>query len=132
MNAALRAQRQYQSDAVMSATPERLLTMLYDRLLLDAERAETAQKAENWPVANENLQHAQSIVAELTSSLTDAWEGSANLRAVYAYLSQTLISANVRRDPALSAECRELIAPLREAWHAAAASVAGAQVSAHA
>lgn len=132
MNAALRAQRQYQTDAVMSATPERLLTMLYDRLFLDVERAETAQRAENWPVANENLQHAQAIVTELTSSLTDAWEGSAGLRAVYVYLTQTLITANVTRNADATHECVNIIAPLREAWHASAASVASAPVSANA
>ncbi|GAB2518280.1 flagellar export chaperone FliS [Paramicrobacterium agarici] len=132
MNAVVRAQRQYQTDAVMSATPERLLTMLYDRLLLDVERAEAAQKAENWPVANDNLQHAQSIIAELMSSLTDDWEGSDGLRAVYAYLTQTLITANVTRDAGLSHECVEIITPLRDAWHAAAASLTATPASANA
>ena len=46
------AQRnQYLADSVLSAPPARLLTMLYDRLLLDLGRAETAQQAANWPVA---------------------------------------------------------------------------------
>ena len=40
------AQRnQYLEDSVLSAPPARLLTMLYDRLLLDLGRAETAQQA---------------------------------------------------------------------------------------
>ena len=124
--AALRAQQRYRDDAVLSATPERLLTMLYDRLVLDIERAEHAQRAADWTEANAQLLHAQSIVSELTSSLTDAWEGSAGLRALYAFLTQTLIGANIGRDPERTRACHELVAPLRDAWHEAAGTVATA------
>ncbi len=62
--------------SVLSAPPARLLTMLYDRLLLDLGRARLAGSA-NWPVASENLLHGQAIIAELISSLkTDAWDGA--------------------------------------------------------
>ncbi|GAA3649213.1 flagellar export chaperone FliS [Microbacterium marinilacus] len=120
------AQQRYQADAVMSAAPERLLTMLYDRLLLDIERGEAAQRAGEWQEANAQLQHAQSIVAELTASLTDAWDGAAGLRGVYAFLTTTLVGANLGRDPERTRSCRDLVAPLREAWHAAAQQVAAA------
>lgn len=123
-NAALRAQQRYRDDAVLSATPERLLTMLYDRLLLDIQRGEAAQRSGEWAEANTQLQHAQAIVAELTSSLSNDWAGSAGLRALYAFLTQTLIGANIARDPERTHSCQELVAPLRDAWHDAAAAVA--------
>ena len=126
MNAALKAQQRYRDEAVLSATPERLVTMLYDRLLVDIERGEAAQRAGDWPAANTHLQHAQAIVTELSSSLTDTWDGSAQLRALYAFVTQTLIGANVGRDPERTHTCRELVAPLRDAWHEAAASLVGA------
>lgn len=124
-NSALRAQQRYRDDAVLSAPPERLLTMLYDRLLLDIERGEAAQRDGRWQEANAQLVHGQAIVAELSSSLTDAWDGSAGLRALYAFLSRSLIDANVGRDPELTRACRAVVAPLREAWHAAADAVTG-------
>ncbi|MFK3676397.1 flagellar export chaperone FliS [Microbacterium sp. NPDC090218] len=124
MNAALRAQQRYREDAVLSAPPERLVTMLYDRLLLDIERGETAQRAEDWTEANAQLQHAQAIVSELSSSLTDDWNGSAGLRSVYVFLSQTLIGANIGRDPERTHACHAIVAPLRDAWHEAARTVA--------
>lgn len=120
MNAALRAQQRYREDAILSAPPERLVTMLYDRLLLDIERGESAQRAENWTEANAQLQHAQAIVAELSSSLTDDWNGSAGLRSLYLFLSQTLIGANIGRDPERTRACHDIVAPLRDAWHEAA------------
>ncbi|WP_223628665.1 flagellar export chaperone FliS [Microbacterium sp. EST19A] len=119
-----RAKQQYLQQQVASASPERLLTMLYDRLLVDIDRAAAAQDASDWTAAGTHLTHAQQIVAELSGSLTDAWDGAADLRAVYTYLTGRLIAANISRDPAATAECRELIAPLREAWHQAASATA--------
>lgn len=126
MNAALKAQQRYLDDAVLSAAPERLVTMLYDRLVLDIERGEQAQRRGDWESANTSLQHAQSIVAELSASLTDAWEGSAGLRALYGFVTQTLIGANIGRDADRTRACHELVAPLREAWHEAAAQLGAA------
>ncbi|MDD7928157.1 flagellar export chaperone FliS [Microbacterium thalli] len=125
MNAALRAQQRYREETILSASPARLVTLLFDRLLLDVERGEAAQRAGEWQRANSELQHAQQIVAELSGSLTDDWAGSASLRAVYDYLARTLVGANIGRDPERTRECRDLIAPLREAWHGAAEATAG-------
>ncbi|MEQ4520875.1 flagellar export chaperone FliS [Pseudarthrobacter sp. B907] len=119
------AQRnQYLADSVLSAPPARLLTMLYDRLLLDLGRAETAQQAANWPVASENLLHGQAIIAELISSLkTDAWDGADGLLGLYNYAFTALVNANIQRDAALTREAIDLLEPLRQAWHEAAASI---------
>lgn len=119
-----RAKQQYLEQQVASASPERLLTMLYDRLLVDIDRAGAAQDGGDWIAAGSHLIHAQQIVAELNSSLTDAWDGAADLRALYVYLTGRLIAANVNRDRAATAECRDIVAPLRDAWHQAAAELA--------
>ncbi len=123
------AQRnQYLADSVLSAPPARLLTMLYDRLLLDLGRAETAQQGANWPVAAENLLHGQAIIAELISSLkTDAWDGADGLLGLYNYSFTARVNANSQRDPALTREAIELLEPLRQAWHEAAAAIPAVQ-----
>lgn len=123
---ALRAQQlsRYNDDAVLSAPPARLLTMLYDRLLLDLKRAQLAQEGSNWDVARENLLHAQSIVGELRSTLrTDAWDGAASLASIYDYSMEALIGANIYRDVERTKECIELLEPLRQGWHEAAAQL---------
>lgn len=129
--AAAAAQRsQYNRDAILSATPVRLLTMLYDRLLLDLNRAEAAQLAQDWPVASENLLHAQAIIAELSSTLkVDEWDGGPGLLALYGYASTVLIDANVNRDPGCTREGIRMLEPLRTAWHEAAASLPAQQGS---
>ena len=118
---------QYNRDAILSATPARLLTMLYDRLLLDLSRAERAQQSGDWAVASENLLHAQAIVAELSSSLKlDAWDGARGLFELYTFVSATLVDANIRRDAERTRSCITLVEPLRDAWHQAAGDQAAA------
>ncbi|MBM6623476.1 flagellar export chaperone FliS [Micrococcaceae bacterium RIT802] len=120
MNAAQK-RAQLNREAVLSASPARLLTMLYDRLLLDLGRAEAAQQNEQWAVASENLIHAQAIIAELSSTLKlDVWDGAADLMALYTYATTAMMNANTSRDAAKTRECIELLEPLRQSWHEAA------------
>jgi flagellar secretion chaperone FliS len=116
------SQEAYQREAVLSATPVRLLTMLYDRLLLDLGRAEVAQTNQDWGTASENLLHAQAIVTELSTSLdVKVWDGADALMGVYNYVSGQLIDANIHRRPESTRECIGILEPLRQSWHEAAA-----------
>jgi flagellar protein FliS len=120
MGGAAARRAQLNRDAILSATPVRLLTMLYDRLLLDLNRAEAAQVVENWQIASDNLLHAQAIVSEL---MVDAWEGGEGLFAIYTYASNALMSANIHRDVDRTRESIALLEPLRQTWHEAADSL---------
>lgn len=118
------ARRSYLADQVLAASPARLVTMLYDRLMLDLSRAETAQRAGEWSQATTQLVHAQSIVTELMTTLdVDAWDGAAQLHAIYVYALSTLLTASSTRDAELTASVRELLEPIRQAWHDAAAAL---------
>ncbi|WP_076261867.1 flagellar export chaperone FliS [Intrasporangium flavum] len=130
MTNAANARQQYARDAILSASPARLLTMLYDRLLLDLRRAEAAQEASDWPAANTQLLHAQDIIAELSSTLrSDVWDGADGLRGLYEYVRMALVNANIHRDVARTREAITLLTPLQEAWHAAAGALQDATPS---
>lgn len=121
--AALRAR--YVADAVSTASPARLLVMLYDKLALDLSQAEDAFRAGDAVHGRDRSAHAQEIVFELMSALdADAWDGGPKLASLYSYLVAELTKGIVAADADVIAECRALVAPLREAWHAAAADVA--------
>ncbi len=121
--ASLRAR--YLGDAVATSSPQQVLVMLYDRLALDLERAQKAAAAGDREMASEQLQHAQSIVIELLSSLqVDAWEGGARLAALYSWLIGELVQANVKADRNRVASCLQVVEPLRDAWRQAAATLA--------
>jgi len=119
----------YQRTAILSASPAQLLTMLYDRLLLDLDRAEQAQLAEQWGEASAQLLHAQDIVSELQRTLdVRVWDGASRLMAIYDYVYQALVRANISRDVELTRECQARLEPLRQAWHEAAAMPVAAPV----
>lgn len=115
----------YLRETVLSATPAQLVTMLYDRLLLDLARAEACQTEQDWAGAGRHLLHAQDIVTELANSLdVSAWRGANDLLAIYTYLGTRLIAANVQRDVRITRECSAHLGPLRWAWLAAAENLA--------
>ena len=121
--ASLRAR--YMADAVTTASPQRLLVMLYDRLALDLERALTALGDGDRQAAGAQLQHAQDIVFELRSSLqVDVWDGGPRLAALYGWLITEMLQANVKGDRNRVASCLQVVEPLRDAWRQAAASLA--------
>lgn len=118
----------YQRDAVLAASPARLVTMLYDRLLVDLHRAAAAQRSEQWVEATALLRHAQDIVTELSASLdVSVWPDGRALAAVYAHATERLIHASIHRDPAVTDTLIELCEPLRLAWHEALASLPAAE-----
>lgn len=112
----------YRSDSIETMTPGRMVVALYDRLLLDLERAQVAIAKHDRAAAHDALMHAQEIVALLHDSLdVSSWVGGAALASIYEYLSQQLIAANVAKDAAIIATCAEVITPLRDSWREIAA-----------
>lgn len=114
------ARNPYLESTVQTASPARLLVMLFDRLVLDCRRALAAQHADDHAAAHTQLIHAQDIVTELYATLkVDAWEGGPRLAALYGHLQVSLVEANIRRDAALTAHCVELVEGLAETWREA-------------
>jgi flagellar secretion chaperone FliS len=115
----------YLADTIHTASPGKLLMMLFDRLVLDLVRGEQALLADNRPEANAQLTHAQDIISELHMSLVmDAWAGAPALAQLYSFAVTELVNANVRGDAAQVASTRGLIEPLRDTWREAASAAA--------
>jgi flagellar secretion chaperone FliS len=117
----------YMNASVNTANPQRLLVMLYDRLLLDVQRGLAAQQAQDFAAAHPHLIHAQDIVVELRTTLRiDAWEGGPALASLYEWLQVQLVRANVQRSAEITAECLPVIESLVRTWHEAAGLAASA------
>jgi flagellar protein FliS len=115
------ARTAYLGGMVTTASPARLLVMLYERLVLDIERAADSQEREDFSAASQQLMHAQEIVLELQSSLDlQAWAGAAQLSSIYSWVHRELIRANVQRDVTVTQSCLRLVEPLADAWREAA------------
>jgi flagellar protein FliS len=115
----------YIKDTVETIPPSRLVTMLYDALVTNLDLAERGIAASDLHTANRGLVKAQAILIELRSSLKpELWSGGPRLAALYEYLIREVVQANVTKDAKAVKACRQLIEPLRDAWHVAAREVA--------
>src|SRR6478735_5111671 len=115
------ARTAYQGNAIATASPARLLVMLFERLVLDAERGQVALLAGSREEANQQLVHAQAIVTELQSTLdVDAMPAGPELLALYDYLQRLLVKANVSQDTVAAAEAVKLSRELCDTWRQAA------------
>ncbi len=117
MNAIDQARRRYHDDGLKTVSPQRLVTMLFDRLLRDLDDAAEAIAAHRIEAAHIALIHAQDIVLELHLALDpDGFEGGQSLADIYVYLADRLVTANQTKSPDVVAECRSLIEPIAEAF----------------
>jgi flagellar protein FliS len=114
----------YLEASVSTASPAKLLVMLYERLVVDVERAADALRRGEPSQAHAPLLHAQEIVLELNVSLdADAWEGGPGLASLYNYLHHELVRANVAKDLTVAESCLDIVSVLRDAWRDAATSL---------
>ena len=119
------ARSRYVADAIETASPARLVTMLYDRLILDLARAEAALEKNDRGAAAPFVGHAEEIVGELMATLDEgAWDGADQLMGIYAFVLKELIDAGATGNQARVTTCRTLLEPLALAWHDAADEVA--------
>ena len=119
------ARAAYMDASVATASPARLLVMLFDRLRLDIGRALEAQVNGHHHTAHHQLLHAQDIVMELRVSLKpELFDGGPALAKLYEYLHGQLVQANIKRDPALTTECQLLAVQLGDTWREAAMQLA--------
>lgn len=115
------ARSRFMTDGVGSTPPERLLVLLYERLLRDLDEAATAIGAGTVEGAHEALSHAQDIIAELHAALDPgSWELADRMGDLYTWLAETLAQANMKKDAALVAEARSVVQPLCDTWSEAA------------
>ncbi|MEU8237139.1 flagellar export chaperone FliS [Actinoplanes missouriensis] len=111
----------YLQDTINTASPAKLLIMLYDRMILDLGQGEEAFRNGDRELGSAKVMHAQEIVLELRTTLDlEAWDGAPGLANLYGFILTELIGANISRDADRVASCRKLLEPLRDAWREAA------------
>jgi flagellar secretion chaperone FliS len=122
----------YRNSAVLTATPEQLVVMLYDGAVRFLRQAEVAMREGAWLHSFEKLGRGEDIIDELLATLNmDAGEISERLQAIYVFCKRTLIEARIQRDSEKIGQVAALLASLREAW-AKLAEQAAAQAPASA
>jgi flagellar secretion chaperone FliS len=115
------ARATYMDASIATASPARLLVMLFDRLVLDVQRGLDAQRRGDHEDTHRQLTHAQDIVMELQASLrVEDFKGGDDLAALYGFLHRQLVMANIRKDATITGQVLTLVTDLCDTWRQAA------------
>ncbi|MGE5507514.1 MAG: flagellar export chaperone FliS [Chitinophagales bacterium] len=110
-------QEKYLQVQVQTATPEMLVTMLYDGAVRFLRQAKANLSAKRIPEANYFIIRAENIIAELNNSLDMQRQPVAeSLRNLYEYMLRRLVEANTKKDLAIIDEVINMTLELRETW----------------
>ena len=113
----MNAPQAYRANAVLTASPEQLVVMLYDGAVRFLRQADALFGEDSWPDGIERIGRAQAIVDELLCTLNmDAGELSVRLQSVYLFCAEHLREARIRRDRGRLEQVARLLGELREAW----------------
>lgn len=120
------AQHHYRQQTVETASPAQLISMLYHEGVATILRSEDHLGAGRLEEAHHQLQRAQAIVHELRASLDFERGGviARNLDALYDFVLDRLVTANIRKDATGLVGARETLAQLSMTWDEMSASVA--------
>jgi len=105
--------------SVISASPHKLIVLLYDGALAAVKNAANHMAAGNIAGKGEAIGKALDIINNgLRASLDKKGGGeiAANLDALYVYMAQRLLTASLQNKTAMLDEVQALLADLRDAW----------------
>jgi len=113
----------YLEQEIMSADPLQLVCMLYQAAIMEVREARRHLAAANIPARSAAISKASNIIGELVSSLDREAGGelSERLAALYGYVLDRLLDANMKKDDAPLAEVLGLLITLNEGWQGAVA-----------
>lgn len=110
--------RRYASQQAETASPERLMVLLFEKALAQVRAAAVSLEAGRTEAAREPIGQASRIVAELSRSL-DAGRAprlAGHLKDVYLFLARRLLDGASRGDARALREAEQVLAPVASAF----------------
>ncbi|MEM7199166.1 MAG: flagellar export chaperone FliS [Planctomycetota bacterium] len=117
------AAAQYRRNAILTASPEKLVKLLYEGAIRHLERGRAAladPKTSHSADASESLSKAYAIVSELRTALDHdaSREIAGNLDRLYEFTLQQITQANLDRAPPPLEHGLQVMRTLKEGWDA--------------
>lgn len=109
---------EYKTVGAESASPHKLIQMLFDTYLVRVDQAITAIQSKDMNAKGTAISKALAIVGGLEEGLDleKGGELAENLQALYRYVRQRLLIATDKNDVEALKEGRELIFQIKDAW----------------
>jgi flagellar protein FliS len=116
---AYNAYNQYKENTINTSSPEELTLMLYNGLVKFIMRGIDCIDKHNVQDAHNNIIRAQDIIKEFMNTLDMQFEVSKSLYAIYDYLLNRLVEANIAKDKSILEEVLSFAKVLRDTWEQA-------------
>jgi flagellar secretion chaperone FliS len=112
------ASEEYLRNAVLTATSEQLVLMLYDGAIRFARKARQALERKDFETSCESLLRAQRIVQELQAGLRPEVNPdiAQQMTRLYAFITERLIGANMKHETGPIDEALQVLEHQRETW----------------
>ncbi len=109
---------QYQRTQVETASPTRLVILLYEGAIRFCQIAQDAMVAKDLPRQHKNLINAQNIITELLGSINHEQGGeiAENLSRLYAHMLEQLVTANLYDRIEQVKAVQGMLRELRASW----------------
>lgn len=115
--------KQYQRNEVETATPEKILILLYDGAIQFLNKAKIAMEQKNIPEIHNNIIGCENIILEFinTVDVENGGDFALRIKALYEYFYNTLVQANIKKDISKIDEVLKHLIELRATWKQAIA-----------
>jgi flagellar protein FliS len=117
---------------VVAASPHKLIVMLFEGTIVALNSALLHMRAGHIEQKGKAISKAIQIIEEGMRASLDKKSGgeiAANLDALYGYIVQCLVQANLRNQPEMLEEALTLLTDLKSAWDAIGATPVAAPVA---
>lgn len=115
--------KQYQKNEVETASPEKILILLYDGAIQFLNKAKIAMEQKNIPEIHNNIIGCENIILEFINTVDEENGGdfAVRIKALYEYFYNTLVQANLKKDVTKIDEVLKHLVDLRATWKQAIA-----------
>jgi len=109
----------YLETEILTADPGKLILMLFDGAVGFLNQGKTCLQEERYEEKGRLLMRAHAVVSELLHCLNEEKGGeiAIRLQAIYVYILQRIIDADLKKEVEAVDECVALLSELREAWY---------------
>jgi flagellar secretion chaperone FliS len=116
---------QYRETEILSASPARLVVLLYEHLEVCLRRAQIAMQAGQVEARVTNLAKSRAIVSELLGTLDfeQGGEIARELAQIYSFLLTELVDVGIKEDGARALKLADIVRTLGEGFREAASQV---------
>jgi flagellar protein FliS len=106
----------YLAQKINSARPEELTLMLYEGLVKFIKQGQLFIDNKDVENSHRVITRAQAIIAELSETLDMSFDVSKGLSALYDYIAEKLVDANIKKDKAYLDEALPICEEIRDTW----------------